>query len=235
MLAVVPAYGQAKNSLDVRKAKDLPQIALHPDLESLSMECLEELTALPDSIGTLTKLKVLKIDNGNGCSMNPVIPESIGNMQALERLTLYGAQDPSAGERKTSKVLKQRHPLPASMSQLKQLRYLDLGRNSLGEIPDFVKDLPNLEEFRFEYNELKTIPRWMGSMQSLKRLDLGANDLTDLPDFLAQLKNLQSIKLGMNCAITQDSAKVASLKKRFPKVKFDLEEEYDCPPPESHK
>src|SRR6266480_3261411 len=69
--------------------KLLQQIGSYSDLEVLSIGCLENLRFLPDSIGNLTKLKELKIDNGNGCSMNPVLPESIGNLRSLEKLVLY--------------------------------------------------------------------------------------------------------------------------------------------------
>jgi hypothetical protein len=63
-------------------------------LETLAIDCIEDLRALPDSIGRLTKLKALVIDNGNGCQMSPVLPDSIGNLRLLEKLVLYGAQDP---------------------------------------------------------------------------------------------------------------------------------------------
>ena len=69
----------------------------YPNLEMLSITCVESLPALPDEIGQLKKLRELSLNNGNGCSMNPELPESIGNLHALEKLDLYGAQDPRPG------------------------------------------------------------------------------------------------------------------------------------------
>lgn len=207
-------------------AKAIEQIGSYSDLEVLSISCVEDLQALPESIGQLSKLRELRIDNGNGCSMNPVLPETMGNLHSLETLVLYGAQDP----REAGAQPAQRHKFPGSMSQLKNLTHVDLGRNGLEEIPSFVKDLPKLREFGFAWNmKLKRIPPFMSSLRELTTLNLDANDLHDLPDFLATLPKLTKVSLGDNCAITQNEAKKAELQKRFPKVTFDFVDEYDCP------
>jgi len=115
------------------------------------------------------------------------------------------------------------------MSKLKNLTYLDLGRNGLNEIPTFVKDLPKLKELRFAWNmKLKSIPRFLIGLPELTTLKLDANGLSDLPDFLNMAPKLKYISLGYNCSITENPAKIKSLKKRFPKIKFDFEAEYDC-------
>jgi Leucine-rich repeat (LRR) protein len=216
-----------RKSLEIsqQNAQLLGNIGGYSDLEVLSISCLENLQSLPDSIGKLTKLKELRIDNGNGCSMNPLLPESIGNLRSLEKLILYGAQDPRDPDRQPG----ERHKFPRSMSQLKNLIYLDLGRNGLDEIPSFVKDLPRLRELRFEYNELKKVPELISNLRELRILNLAANDLDDLPDFLNTLPKLTHITLGYNCRITQNNAKMKDLKRRFPKVTFDFVDEYDCP------
>src|SRR5271169_624128 len=77
-----------------RNASLLDHIGKYSNLEVLSITCIESLKSFPESIGKLTKLKELRIDNGNGCSMNPILPETIGNLRSLEKLVLYGAQDP---------------------------------------------------------------------------------------------------------------------------------------------
>lgn len=214
-----------------KNAAQLKRLGNYPDLETLSISCIENLPALPDAIGKLVKLKALIIDNGNGCSMNPVLPEWMGNLQLLEKLVLYGAQDPRAEDREKAVQPKERHKFPASMSQLKNLRYLDLGRNGLEEIPAFVKDLPKLTELRFQWNvKLTTIPPFLSELRELRTLSLDANGLEDLPNFLNTLPKLTHISLGDNCSITQSPAKMNQLKKRFPRVEFDFLDEYDCPP-----
>jgi Leucine-rich repeat (LRR) protein len=161
--------------------------------------------------------------------MNPRLPETIGNLRALEKLVLYGAQDPRrAGD--TGSQPGERHAFPRGMSQLKNLTYLDLGRNGLGEIPSFVGDLPNLREFRFQWNmTLRAVPAFIAHLRDLTILRLNANDLDDLPDVLSTLPHLARITLGNNCKITQNDARMKDLARRFPRVTFDFTDEYDCP------
>lgn len=208
-------------------AQLLDKLGDYPDLEVLKISCVEGLRSLPDSIGNLTKLKELVIDNGNGCSMNPLLPESIGNLSSLEKLVLFGAQDPraSGGEHQP----RERHKFPLSMSKLKNLVYLDLGRNGLAEIPAFVKDLPKLRELGFAWNMyLRVIPPWLMNLRELKTLRLESDGLTDLPDFLKRMPKLTRITLGNNCKITQNQPKKRDLRRRFPRITFNFADEYDC-------
>jgi hypothetical protein len=83
LFAVQTAIPQSVRVLEISRqnASFLKQIGNYPDLEVLSISCLESLQALPDSVGKLAKLRELRIDNGNGGAMNPVLPESIGNLR----------------------------------------------------------------------------------------------------------------------------------------------------------
>jgi Leucine-rich repeat (LRR) protein len=225
-----PAASTKALAISETNAKLLERLRDYPNLEILSITCIEALQSLPDLIGNLTKLRELTIDNGNGCSMNPVLPETVGNLRALEKLVLYGAQDPRPVGHHYGPQPTERHGFPRSMSQLKNLTYLDLGRNGLEEIPLFVKDLPKLRELGFEWNlKLAMVPAFLTSLHELRTLKLDANDLDDLPDFLNELPKLTRITLGDNCKITQSNAKMKSLKRRFPRVTFDFTDEYDCP------
>ncbi|MGB7154789.1 MAG: leucine-rich repeat domain-containing protein [Candidatus Acidiferrales bacterium] len=225
---------RASSSVKVLKISEknaglLDKLESYPDLESLSIKCVAALKVRPDSIGKLTRLRELIIDNGNGCAMNPVLPESIGNLYSLEKLVLYGAQDPSSVGDEPNPQPHQRHKFPGAMSQLKNLVYLDLGRNGLTEIPSFVGDLPKLGELRFQFNALKELSPVVARLQELRVLELNGNDLSDLPGFLKTLPNLTRVTLGNNCRITQSPAKVTELTNRFPNIHFDFMDEYDCP------
>jgi hypothetical protein len=46
---------------------------------------------------------------------------------------------------------------------------------------------------------------------------------------LNTLPRLTRITLGNNCEITQSVAKMNALRRRFPKITFDFDDEYDCP------
>jgi Leucine-rich repeat (LRR) protein len=228
LLAVQGSAATSTKHLDIspKNAHALERLANYPELEALSISCLEDLKALPESIGKLTRLRELVIDNGNGCVMNPVLPESIGNLQSLEKLVLFGGQDTFAPGARPGR----HHPFPQSMSKLQNITYLDLGRNGLEEIPAFVKDLPRLKEFRFAWNpKLKEVPAFLAGMKELTALDLQSDGLSDLPDSLNALPKLTRIALGGNCKITESAAKKRELKRRFPRVTFDFIGEYDCP------
>jgi Leucine-rich repeat (LRR) protein len=148
-----------ENAFLLKKLKD------YQDLEALSIVCVESLQDIPDDIGQLGRLRELNLNNGNGCAMNPRLPESLGKLHALENLDLYGGQDPSPVGDHYGPQPTQRHPFPKSMSQLTNLRYLDLRRNGLDEIPDFVKDLPNLKELGFDWNmQIKGLPRFLANL-----------------------------------------------------------------------
>jgi len=92
-----------------------------------------------------------------------------------------------------------------------------------------VKDLPKLRELGFEYNELKEVPAFLSKLSVLTTLRLAGNDLNDLPDSLSALPGLIRVTLGNNCRITQNPGRMKALQERFPKVKFNFDDEYDCP------
>ena len=122
-----------------------------------------------------------------------------------------------------------RQKFPRSMSQLRNLTYLDLGRNGLEEIPEFVKELPKLKDFEFAWNmKLRGLPTFLLELQQLQTLGLNADGLTDLPDFLNRLPKLTRITLGDNCKITQSAAKRKALQSRFPHIRLDFNDEYNC-------
>jgi len=207
----------------------LEKLKEYPNVEVLSISCVEALRALPEDIGELRKLRELDMNNGNGCSMNPKLPESLGNLEALEKLDLYGAQDPRPTGKRFGPQPIQRHMFPKSMSQLKGLAYLDLGRNGLEEIPDFVKELRHLKEFGFAWNmNVRALPPFLATLPELQTLRLDSDGLTDIPAFLRGPR-LSLITLGNNCTITTNAAKKRALEQRFPGVTLDFEDEYECP------
>jgi Leucine-rich repeat (LRR) protein len=197
------------------------------NLKILEIHCLEKLEDLPVEIGQLKKLERLIINNGNGCVMNIKLPNSIGQLQNLKELTLYGALDAAYFIRQDS-IEKTKNPLsvvkylPNELSNLKNLEVLDLGRNGINYFPPQIEHLIHLKSLLFEYSQIKAIPAFISNLHELHELDLSKNGHVKFPDSMKQMKNLK-IKLGDNGLTLKEQQE---LKDRFPNIIFDFENEY---------
>ena len=163
------------------------------NLEALEMACLENLEDLPEEIGALRKLEQLIIDNGNGCSMNVTLPSSIGRLENLRVLRLYGALDGrvlDAEEGAPAPVVK---PLPETFGNLSKLEELDLGRNGLTAVPPQVGSLRGLKKLGLDYNDIRVLPSFVGNLSKLEELTLNSNGGVRLPDSLAGLEGLENL------------------------------------------
>lgn len=188
-----------------------PQFSTLTNLEVFSFGCLEQLETLPEEIGNLTKLTELIIDNGNGCGMSVTLPRSIGRLQNLRVLRLYGAIE-SAGS------------LPDDIAELRNLEVLDLGRNGLETVPAQIAALSNLKTLRLEYNALKAVPAFVGELKNLRELSIDANEnIKTLPASMAKRAGLK-ISMGNNALKLKDQK---NLRSRFPRIVFSFANEYE--------
>lgn len=190
------------------------------NLEALELACLEKLEDLPDEIGKLRKLEELIIDNGNGCQMNVALPRSIGQLENLRVLRLYGAldaRDIDSGRRARSKSL------PDTVGNLRKLEELDLGRNGLRSVPPQVASLRGLKKLGLDYNDLREVPSFVGQLTNLEELSLNSNGGVRLPQSLAGVKGLR-VSMGNNALKLKDQK---ALRSRFPNIAFSFENEFD--------
>jgi hypothetical protein len=198
-----------------------PGLGTLVNLESLELACLEELEDLPEEIGRLRKLRELVIDNGNGCAMNVSLPRSIGELESLRVLRLYGALDGrDVGEPERAARNK---PLPDTLANLRGLEELDLGRNGIRSVPPQVASLRGLKKLSLDYNAIREVPAFVGGLKNLRELSLNANGGARLPQSLAGLKGLR-VSMGNN-RLTLSAQR--SLRARFPDAAFSFENEYD--------
>ncbi len=193
------------------------------NLESLEMACLENLEDLPEEIGRLRRLRELVINNGNGCSMNVSLPRSIGRLESLRVLRLYGALDGREVGAEDAARSKRTRPLPDTLAELRNLEELDLGRNGIRSVPPQVASLRGLKKLSLDYNEIRDVPAFVGGLKNLEELSLNANGGARLPQSLAGLKGLK-IYMGNNRLTL---AEQKSLRARFPSAVFSFENEYD--------
>lgn len=137
------------------------------------------LTWLPDSIGTLVSLTELWVSD-NKLS---VLPDTIGN---LPELTLLRANNNNL------------EVLPTSIGCLRKLQRLHLGRNHLVALPDAICNLRELRELLLSSNNIVHLPDGVGYLQKLTKLHISKNRLRQLPDSIGWLRSLKSCKMDGN-------------------------------------
>ena len=76
--------------------------------------------------------------------------------------------------RLTKKKLRE---VPPEISQFKNLNALDLGRNRLKELPEWLSELTFMQEFRAPQNKFRAMPAVVCSWPHLKRLDLHQTEI----------------------------------------------------------
>lgn len=140
--------------------------------------------SLPDSLGYLKRLKILKLSSNQ---LNGVIPENLGHLKELRVIDM-------SLNRLTGSI-------PMSMGKLSKLHDLDLSSNFLnGLIPPKLMNLPNLKSLVLSKNNLNgSIPGMIGDSSLLITLDLSHNNLSG--PFPVELNSTQSLKflnLGSN-------------------------------------
>ena len=145
----------------------------HLDLSGLG------LTAVPDSIGQLTNLTSLSLQD----NQLTTVPDSIGQLTNLTSLNLQDNQLTT---------------LPDSIGQLTNLNNLYLQGNQLTTVPDWIGQLINLNTLSLSANRVTAVPDLIGQLTKLRDLFLYSNQLTTLPDSIGQLTNLTTLYLHGN-------------------------------------
>jgi len=191
--------------------KHLPsQLGALINLVELDISCLENLEDLPSEIGNLKKLEKLIIDNGNSCQMNVSLPESIGNLSNLKVLRLYGALDPRESDTNKPTQPSKAKSLPGTIGKLQNLEELDLGRNAIKGIPPQIASLQKLKRLALDYNEIHELPAFVGNLKNLQELSVCSNGGIKLPESLSNLNGLK-IFMGNNHLRIKDQEKLRRL------------------------
>jgi hypothetical protein len=88
--------------------------------------------------------------------------------------------------------------LPEMLGQLTQLQSLILFSDKLIALPDWLSQLTQLQTLDLSHNQLKVLPESLGQLTQLQSLDLAYNQLTTLPASIGQLEHLNYLRLGDN-------------------------------------
>lgn len=170
---------------------------------------------LPAEIGNLTELRIIRL--GFNDKLTGEIPAElftlknlevvdlsytgitgglsaeVGNLTKLDSLNLHNGYQCPTG-RMTGEI-------PATLGNLKVLRYLDLDNNDFsGEIPAEIGDITSLEKLGLWMNKLTgEIPVEICNLQNLRYLFMAGNQLSgNIPSEFGKMKNLKELYLDNN-------------------------------------
>ena len=184
--------------------KELPHT--FGQLSLLEKLCVDEnnLTCLPNAFGHLKNLKLLEMTENKLKSL----PHNFGQLEKLEVLNLCGN--------------KLEHYLPESFSYLKNLTDIDLSQNNLKRLPDVCKSQAKIKKLYVESNILEALPNWINNLPKveefsvkdnqlkaepfseligqnnvkLKHFDISGNFITGIPESIGQLELLEKVHIG---------------------------------------
>ncbi len=186
------------------------QLGTLVNLVELDISCLENLEDFPSEIGSLTKLEKLIIDNGDSCQMNISLPESMGGLTNLKVLRLYGAIDARESDSDKPSRPSKVKSLAGTIGKLQNLEVLDLGRNGIKGIPSQIASLQKLKRLALDYNHIHELPPFVGNLKNLQELSVCGNGGIKLPKSLSNLNGLK-ISMGNNRLKIKDQKKLRGL------------------------
>ncbi|KAJ6673158.1 PLANT INTRACELLULAR RAS-GROUP-RELATED LRR PROTEIN [Salix viminalis] len=142
-----------------------------------------QLKSLPNSIGCLSKLKVLNVS----CNLLESLPRTIEN-----------CRDPFLGS-KSIDDLDHNVSLSRISNTPRSLEELNANFNKLSRLPDTIGfELVNLKKLSVNSNKLAFLPMSTSYITSLKILDARLNNLRSLPEDLENLVNLEVLNVSQN-------------------------------------
>ena len=140
-----------------------------------------KLQTLPEELGSLRRLKMLDA----GHNLIAGLPHSFAKLASLtDYLYLHDNR---------LQILSD-----SVFENFTRLRYLNLGDNSLRELPKSIGALARLEELRLENIGLEALPDFLTKLTTLDELTVRNNRLASLPDSFEKLRNLSQLDLRGN-------------------------------------
>lgn len=136
-----------------------------------------DLVEISPRIAALSRLQTLDL----GHNLLSAVPDALGDLDQLSAF-LYLHDN-------------QLEMLPASLSRLLRLRYLNISENRFATLPECVCGMRGLVELRASDNPLRELPDAIGQLTLLRELHLRNTKLTRLPDAIAGLVELRQIDL----------------------------------------
>ncbi|XP_009783779.1 probable LRR receptor-like serine/threonine-protein kinase At3g47570 [Nicotiana sylvestris] len=154
---------------------------------------------LPPSVGNFSNS--LQILDGQGCKLKGFIPEEIGNVTGMTRMSLFNNE--LSGY------------IPKTIERMLKLQEIYLHKNKIGgTIPDVICNLQNLGELDLSGNQITgSVPPCLGTITSLRKLNLAYNRLNSrLPASLGSLRDIIEFNVSSNLLSGQIPLEIGNLK-----------------------
>ncbi len=161
--------------LDASGLQDVPVDGAAPVVEGRRRQLVldsQNLTSLPEAIGTLDFLELLSLSNNR----IERLPGSIAGLAKLEELRLVG--NPLDG-------------VPEVVRSLDSLWSLKLDSTGIDTLPEWIGDLSRLRILRVGQNRLRALPSSLTRLSRLRVLTVHSNPLVALPQGFHRLDSLQ--------------------------------------------
>lgn len=101
--------------------------------------------------------------------------------------------------------------IPYDLKSFVKIEMLDLGRNQLSTLPEWICKLKNLKDFTVSGNKINKFPIWITNLKNLEFLDLRDNKLNIIPESIGKLKKLKIFYIS-NCPIDTIPESVLNLR-----------------------
>ncbi|CAM6129707.1 unnamed protein product [Calypogeia fissa] len=144
------------------------------NLQNLHILSLTDLSELPESFGSLSKLKRLELVK----LKSSTLPKSFGQLSSLQELVI------DSPELQT---------LPSSFCALKLVQKVVLQCPELQRLPNGFRGLSSLTELRLYCRKLNSLPGDFGALKKLKELTIYCPELKSLSDDFGQLATLEDL------------------------------------------
>ena len=199
--SVYKGYSLVELSLSDNKIQTLPQgLTGCKNLEKVDFS-QNQITSLDIDLSSLQKLKIINLAENRLTSL----PQSLGNLIYLEQLLLSKNQIREIPQQ--------------SVSQLRNLKMLDLKENKLKQFTEFPRsevfdsvilgfnalthvegyeNCPSLSVLDVKNNKLVSLQPSIYNLKALRTLDISNNDLSDIPSEVGFMKSLVRISLEGN-------------------------------------
>lgn len=169
-------------------------IANFSDLKKLTI-CQTSFESIPEELGSLKKLKVLKFENNLDMKQFPRI---ILNMENLVIL-------------KYNNCNLKHLPGNFGVDNLQRLEEFELTHSELSYLPIFLEDLVSLKKLTLNNNKIKNYYDSFRGFKKLVYLDLSSNPLNQMPESVEKLKTLETLII-KDCNLSNLHPEIGNLK-----------------------